>query len=137
MNKRLRQRFEAMPLHKLRPLPDEILKLIKELEAGPRREIDIVTEHSEDPALVARILRTEGDPNGNDWYQIERIYCSPEKCPNCPHGDYRFRYQRNKRKKTIRKKFIAKMVFDHETIERMKKHIGAPIATYEIRPKKD
>ena len=133
MDWRLRRRFEAMPLRKLCPLPGEIQKLIAELEAGPRREIDFVTENPADQSLVERVLRTEGDSQGSKWYQNERIYCSPEHCPECPHGDYRFRYQRNERKKTIRKTFVAKMAFDHEVIERLKRDRRAPIGSYEFK----
>lgn len=132
----MRQRFQSMPLGELRSLAGELQQLIGELEAGPRREIDLIAEHSGDPALVARILRIEGDPKSSNWYQIERIYCSVERCPECPHGDYRFRYQQNKRKKTLKKTFIAKMAFDHETIENIKRNVRPPVATYEIKSPK-
>jgi hypothetical protein len=84
-------------------------------------------------ALVARILRIEGDPNISNWYQVERIYCSLKTCPACPHSDYRFRYQRNRRKRTLKKTFIAKMAFDDETLENIKKNVKSPIAIYEIK----
>ena len=119
MDKRTRQKYWAFPLRKLRRLSGDLQELIFELESGPRREIDIAVDHNgDDPTLIAQVLRTEGDPKSNHWYQVERIFCSTERCPSCPHGDFRYRYRRSKNGK-ITKKYTGKMAFDHETIERL------------------
>jgi hypothetical protein len=108
-----------MPLTELRRLASDLQKLIQELEAGPQRDIDIATEHNGDPKLVAKVLRTSGSPSDHHWYQVERIYCSIERCPSCPHGDFKYRYQRRKNG-TIRKKYICKMALSDEIVQRMK-----------------
>src|SRR5262245_39169915 len=71
----------ALPLHELRRLAGDLQEMIAELESGPRREIDIAYEHNGDPTLIARVLRTSGDPESGNWYRIERIFCSREHCP--------------------------------------------------------
>ena len=124
MNKRHKEKYAAMSLKTLRELRDDLSEIIREQEAQPRREIDIAAEHTGDPALIARVLRTVGDPNSGRWHQVERIYCTFERCPRCPHGDFRYRYQRNKRKGTITVDYVGTQVFDHELIERLKARIG-------------
>ena len=130
MNKRTRKEFEAMPLQKLHRLRTDVDRFIAEIEGGPQREIDIAFEHS-DPALVGRVLRTIGDPGAGTRYQIERIYCSIEKCPRCPHGDFWFRYRRSGNKGTLKKEcvgFGAPMAFDHELLEQMKGGLREPVS---------
>jgi hypothetical protein len=61
MNRMQRRKFEVMPLSKLRRLRDELQILVSELENGPRREIDIATAHTGDPALIDQVLRIIGD----------------------------------------------------------------------------
>jgi len=56
MNRMRRRKFEAMALSELWQLRDDLQAIISELENGPRREIDIATEHTGDPALIAQIL---------------------------------------------------------------------------------
>ena len=97
-----------MPLSKLRQLRNDLDILISEIENGPRREIDIAEDHTGDPALIAEVVRVEGDKTSGKWYQVERIYCSLERCPNCPHGDFWYEYQVNKKRKTFRVSFREK-----------------------------
>ena len=79
--------------------------LITELESGPRREVDIATAHTGDPTLVDQVLRVAGDKTSGKWFQVERIFCSTEKCPKCPHGDYMYEYRHNKKKGTTTVRF--------------------------------
>ncbi len=137
MDRALRRKLGAMPLRRLRELQHDLKQLVAELEGQPRREIDIAVEHSGDPSLVASVLRTIGDPNGNDWYQVECIYCSAERCARCPHGDFRFQYRRNKRKGTVSKKYVGTMAFSHELIERLKAGVRNPVAAYVFYEKPD
>ena len=97
MDRMQRRKFEMMPLSKLRQLRDDLQKLVSELENSPRREIDIATAHTGDPALTVQVLRIIGDKNSNKWGQVERILCSLERCPNCPHGDFTYEYRKNKK----------------------------------------
>jgi hypothetical protein len=120
-----------MPLRKLRAFVHDLQTLIAELENSPRREIDIATEHTGDPALVAGVLRTDGDPKSGKWYQVERIYCSIERCPSCPHGDFQYRYQCRKDGK-VSKRYVCTMAIGHETIEWMRECVRQGVA-YELK----
>jgi hypothetical protein len=131
MDKRFRQKYTSMPLRKLRRLAADLEKLIKELEGTPLREIDIAAEHSGDPALVAQVLRTHGSAQDRQWFQVERIYCSIERCPSCPHGDFKYRYQRRK-DGTFTKKYICKMAVNGEIVEWMKSTVTQGHA-YELK----
>jgi hypothetical protein len=131
MDKRLRRRFEAMPLGGLHRLIDDLQELLVELENHPPREVDIAADHR-DPKLIAKVLRVEGDPHTSNWYQIERIYCSSQRCARCPHGDFRFRYQRNKQRGTITKKLSGTMAFSHETREQLNAGVREPVYVFEF-----
>jgi len=93
--------------------------IISEIEKGPRREIDIADEHTGDPTPIASEILLDGDKEQGRWYQRERIYCSLERCPNCPHGDYFYAYRRNKRRGTVTVQFGGIPVFKREDIENM------------------
>lgn len=90
-----------MPLSKLRCLRDELEALISRFENGLPREIDIAMAHTGAPALIAQVLRVWDEETNSKWIQAERIFCSLEKCPNCPHGDFMYEYKRNKKLGTI------------------------------------
>src|SRR5262249_36239927 len=130
MDKRLLQKYRGISLRKLRRFAGDLQELIADLGSSPVREIDIATEHSGDPAFVARVLRTDGDPESGRWYQVERIYCSVERCPACPHGDFKYRYQRSK-KGTISKKYMSTMALSHEIIEWLRAGVSPGFA-YEL-----
>jgi|SRR6266850_4515000 len=102
MNRMQRRKFEMMPLSELRRLRDDLQKLVFQLENSPRREIDIATAHTGDPALTVQVLRINGDKNSNKWGQVERILCSLEGCLNCPHGDFKYEYRKNKKSGAIK-----------------------------------
>jgi hypothetical protein len=123
-----------MPLRDLRQLHDYIGSLLTKLDQGPRREIDIATEHPEDPSRV-RVLRINGDPKSSRWMQVERIYCSPP-CADCPHGDYFYRYTRRKNG-SVRVQFKSKAFFPHETLEHLKEGVRPSMASLEICRDKD
>lgn len=108
MNRMRRRKFEAMPLSALWQLRDDLQAIIAELENRPRREIDIATDHTGDPTLIAQVLRGEGDKTSGKWIQVERIFCSIAKCPDCPHGDYHYEYRHNKKKGTTTVRFKGK-----------------------------
>lgn len=115
-----------MPLRDLRKLRDYLADLIATLENGPRREIDIAMEHAGKLEMIARVLRTEGDRNSSSWIQVERIFCSPPKCSACPHGDYFYRYRRNK-KGTVTVQYLGKAFLEHEDLEWLEEGIRDPI----------
>lgn len=108
VNRTRRLKYEKMSLAELRHLRDELQILTTELENGPRREIDIATDHTGDPALVSQVLRVDGDKTSGKWFQVERIFCSTEKCPKCPHGAYHYEYRYNKRKGTTTVRYRGK-----------------------------
>ena len=115
MHRMQRHKFEMMPLFALRRLRDELQILISELESGPRREIDIATAHIGNPALVVQVLRIIGDKTSGKWIQVERILCSLERCPNCPHGEFMYEYRQNKKTGTTRVTFKGKG-FDQQAL---------------------
>lgn len=118
MNRMQRRKFEMMPLSELRRLRDDLQKLVSELENSPRREIDIATAQTGDPALTAQVLRIIGDKNSNKWGQVERILCSSERCPNCPHGDFRYEYWKNKKSGVIKVIYKGK-AFPQEALDKL------------------
>jgi hypothetical protein len=132
MDKNLRRMLKAMPVRKLRDLQQELDQLVREVANQPPRETDVAFDHTGDPSLVAKVLRIIGYPNSGSWYQVERIYCSPERCPRCPHGDFKFRYRHNKRKGTTSKKYVARMAFEQEVIDRLKAGVRKPAAAYAV-----
>ena len=105
MNRMRRRKFEVMPLSKLRRLRDELQILVSELENGPRREIDIATAHTDDPALIDQVLRIIGDETSSTWVQVERIFCSLDRCPNCQHGEFMYEYRKNRKSGTTKVSF--------------------------------
>jgi hypothetical protein len=108
MHRMQRRKYEKMPLTKLRRLRNELHALITELENGPRREIDIADSHTGDPTLIARVLRVIGDKTSGKWIQVERIFCSQERCHDCPHGDYLYEYRQNTKRGTTTVRFKGK-----------------------------
>ena len=119
-----------MSLKTLRRFAVDLQHLIEEFQSYPPREIDIASEHNGNPALVAQILRTDGNPKGIKWYQVERIYCSAERCLSCPHGDFKYRYQRSKNGR-ISKKYVCTMAINNETIKWMRLTVKQGVA-YEL-----
>ena len=124
MRKIQSDKCETIPLSKLRQWRNELAvqinnlnAIISAIEKGPRREIDIADEHTGDPALIAYAVLLGGDKEKGSWRQRERIYCSLEKCPSCPHGEYFYAYRRNKKRGTVTVKFCEEAVFKLEDIE--------------------
>jgi hypothetical protein len=120
------KRHDKTPLSKLRQKLNELRAeaaelevVISEIESGPRREIDIADSHTGDPAFVAKSTLLHGQRGEGRWSVRESIYCSLERCPNCPHGDYFYEYRRNKRKGTLTVKFRGIPVFKIEDLEAM------------------
>lgn len=113
-----RRKYEKMSLSALRKLRDELQVLINEIENGPRREIDIATDHKGDPAFIAEIVKIIGDKKSGKWIQVERIFCSKEKCPECPHGDFHYEYRLNSRKGTTSVRYRGKG-FTKEVLEKI------------------
>lgn len=88
VNGRRRRKFERMSLAALRTLRDDVQVVIAEIERGDRRELDIASDHTGDRSLIAEVLEVRGDKASGKWIEVRRIYCSPERCSQCPHGDY-------------------------------------------------
>ena len=131
MNSVQRRKYHAMPLFELRRLRDGINFCIQQLEQSERREIDIAYEHTGDPERTARVVRIIGDPNSGKWSQVEQVFCSAERCPHCPHGDFLYRYRRNKRRGTTSVKYGGTMAFRDETIQHLRRNVRIGEA-YEI-----
>lgn len=132
MNPSLRKKLVSKPLAWLRRFLVDLDELISELERGTRREIDIAAEFKGDEKLVAEVLTVKGDPRSARWQQLLRIYCCENRCDSCPHGDYLYRYRRNKRRATLTVEFGGRAVFSPETIERMRKQARPPVAAFDL-----
>jgi hypothetical protein len=117
---------EGVPLSHLRQQINELkskiadLKvLISEIESGPRREIDIADQHTGNPTFIARSVLLDGERGKGRWYVRESIYCSLERCPNCPHREYAYTYSYNKRKRIATVKFTGIPVFEIDDLKAM------------------
>jgi hypothetical protein len=129
----LRQHLRKLPLKYLRELVTDAQSLIRDLEAAPvRREIDIAAEHDDNVDLIHSVVRTIGDRATGRWRQVEKIYCSLEHCPRCPHGEFIFRYRRNKRKKHVTVTFVGTPGLPNEVLEQMRLDIRPPVAAVDI-----
>jgi hypothetical protein len=117
VNAMRRQRLERMSLAAMRRLRIDLDIVIGAIENSARREIDIATDHSGDPLLIAEVLQLKGDLASSKWVQVEQIYCSTARCPKCPHGDYHYEYRRSKAG-VITVKFLGRG-FDHGSIDRI------------------
>lgn len=125
-----KKKLQTLPLNYLRRLRDYLDVLIGQLEAAPRREIDIAFEHPEDPSRV-QVLRVKGDPEkSKSWEQVERVFCDPP-CPDCPHGDFFYRYYRRK-DGSVRIYYVGKLFLQHEIFEQMRKRITPPLEVLSI-----
>lgn len=131
-----RGKLLELPLLKLRKLRSDIDILISELESSPRRELDIAVGRAEAPDMPHEVIEVRGGKRPGGWRQLEKIYCSLERCPNCPHGPYWYRYRANKRKKTVTVAFAGKPFFDHEFIQQLRKDArpGKPYIIQSIQP---
>jgi hypothetical protein len=117
-----------MPLRKLRDLAAQVQLVIRELEDAPmRREIDIAAEHHGSADLIHSVIRTIGDKTTGRWRQIEKIYCSLDHCPQCPHGEFIFRYRRNKRKGSMTVTFAGVPALPNEILELMRSEVRNPV----------
>ncbi len=122
MSAMMRARHMAMPLVKLKKLQSDLELLLRELEAGPRREVDIAWEHRGVPAQICEVLEVRHVDKGKRWKQLEKIYCSAARCLKCPHGPYWYEYRTNKRRETVTVVFKGKMAFDYDLIRELKRN---------------
>ena len=120
------KRYEMIPLSKLKQelkelktKAAELEAVIHEIEKGERREIDIADSNTGDPVLVSNSILLDGERGKGRWYVRESIYCSLEKCPNCPHGEYFYEYRYNKRKHAMNVRFRGIPAFKTEDLEAM------------------
>src|SRR3990167_2013873 len=129
MNHRLVNKYRRMPLRWLRELQECIQGIIAEMEALPSaREIDIAAEHAGEPHLIHKVYRLRGDRKRGRWSQLQRIYCSAERCANCPHGPYWYTYRTNKKRGTLSVTFTGKgAAFSPELLEELERNVRPPI----------
>src|ERR1700733_2538017 len=125
---RLLQRLRRMPLRDLREFAADVQALVRELESAKvRREIDIASEHQGNNDLIHSIVRTIGDKSTGRWRQVEKVYCCSERCPQCPHGEFIFRYRRNLRKHTMSVTFVGMPGLPNEILEVMRSEVRDPV----------
>lgn len=87
-----RSQFQNLSRFKLQDLEIELRSAIefKAIEA----EIEIARRHW-DQTLVDRVIRNEGNCR-----KLQTIFCSIERCNNCPHGPHWYIFSRGKGGKT-------------------------------------
>jgi hypothetical protein len=79
------------------------------------------------PDLIHKVERSTGSSR-----RLQSIYCSFERCPDCPHGPYWYVYRTSKRKGVVFVRFDGSPAFPPSLIEEMRKHVSPPVA-YELR----
>jgi hypothetical protein len=120
-----REKYQEMSLKDLRTLRDYLDSLIQKIENGSRREIDIATDHPEEPSRI-RVLGIQGNPEtSKSWIQREQILCA-QRCSNCPHGEFLYRYKRRK-DGSLSVKYLGKAVFESDILDIIKRGIRDPI----------
>jgi hypothetical protein len=119
MSKITREFLKTLSLRELRRIAQAISELICEIDSEPRREIDIAAEHTGDPDMIYQALPLNERRRGR-WKQQELIYCSKERCPHCPHGEFVFSYRENRRKKTRSVEYLGQPLLPSEVIRGMK-----------------
>ena len=135
MLKRIRRyALEFRSLRELREIRDTVNALIQEVEQGPRREIDIADAHTGDPAFIHEV-KWETEWKAGRQRRCELIYCSSQRCPECPHGSFIFKYRRNLRKKTREVMYVGRPVLDLDALDEMRRqHSREPVFRGRIRP---
>jgi hypothetical protein len=123
-----KQQLYRLPLRKLRELATDVQSVIRELEKAPvRRDIDIAAEHSGHADLIHSVARIIGDKASGRWRQIQNIYCCLEHCPQCPHGEFVFRYRRNKKTGKITVSFAGIPALPNDILAAMGANIRDPV----------
>lgn len=92
-------------LRELRGLKRDIEILIREIERGPTRAIDIATEFDGSTHRVAKLVETRSNEKSGSATRSQYIYCSDDRCPECPHGPFLFEYRETKHRATV--KFVG------------------------------
>jgi hypothetical protein len=122
MHTAMRSKLIAMPLAKLRKLRSDLDLLVRELENGPKREVDIAWDHTGVASLISKVLEVKQKDPGRRWQQLEKIYCSAERCQKCPHGPYLYEYRANRQRKTTAVRFRGALAFDYDVLQELKKN---------------
>jgi hypothetical protein len=131
------EHLRRMPLRRLRELAADVESVIHELESSTlRREIDIAEEHDGNASLIHSVVRKIGNEKTGRWRQVEWIYCCSQHCPRCPHGEFVFRYRRNRRKHTTNVSFVGMPALDDKTLEWMRSTVRQAVP-YVVHVSKD
>ncbi len=119
MHAAVRSKFETMPLTKLRKLHSELSQLIQHLEKHPLREIDVAHEYRGLPGRSCQVLDVK-QISGRKWQQLEKVYCSEQRCDHCPHGPYWFEYRASTDRKHLAITFKRAPAFDYDLLQELK-----------------
>lgn len=92
-----RRRFSEVPLPKLKAIASELFAAAQ--SKATDKESNIAASHY-DPALVCEVLETREVQHGK-FKKKQTVYCSPKRCPSCPHGPYWYAYRSSKRKRKV------------------------------------
>jgi hypothetical protein len=128
MHAAMRSKFEAMPLIELRKLRSELSLLIRVLESCPLREVDVAYSFLGLPVQTCQVLEVKQISPGRKWRQLEKVYCSEQRCERCPHGPYWYEYRANARRKSVAVTFKGAPAFDYELLQELKRsaRLGEP-----------
>ena len=72
------------------PLWEFSIPSLRKLGQRICRDVEIAEQFSGDEGLVADVLEVRGDESRGEWRKVVRLYCSAERCEDCPHGPYVF-----------------------------------------------
>ena len=121
-----KKRFTRLSRSQLREIGFELFVAYRSKTAD--RETEIAEGHC-DPTLVAQVIRIQGARR-----RLQTIYCSSERCDNCPHGPYWYVFRSTKEKGETKVRYAGQPYLDENTLERMRKHVeGATPIPYEIK----
>jgi hypothetical protein len=128
MHAAMRSKFVAMPLMRLRKLHSELAGLIRDLEASPRREVDVAYDHRGLPGQTCQVLEVKHITPGRKRRQLEKVYCSERRRGRCPHGPYWYEYRSNARGETVAVTFKGAPAFDYNFLQELKRNtsLGKP-----------
>lgn len=72
------------------PLWEFSISSLRKLGQRIVREVGIAERFSGEEGLVAEVLEVRGDKSTGEWREVVKLYCSAERCEDCPHGPYVF-----------------------------------------------
>jgi hypothetical protein len=121
--KRKFKKILSMTTKSLLELREAIDEELEERKDRPISEDDIANNFKGEDELIAKLYQREPYPQDKRRFSVSaKIFCSKERCNNCPHGPFSFQYKYNK-SGALKVKFIGKPVFDLDILEKREREL--------------